>query len=77
MLPQGFLVNRGDLSVELSALPDAGATAYRAVRHARPALTPGETVVVIGAGGVGHFAIEILKATTNADHCRRRAAGGR
>lgn len=67
VLPQGFLVNRGDLSAELSApLPDAGATAYRAVRHARPALTPGETVVVIGAGGVGHFAIEILKATTNA-----------
>ena len=67
VLPQGFLVDRGDLSAQASApLPDAGATAYRAVRHARDVLTPGETVVVIGAGGVGHFAIEILKATTNA-----------
>lgn len=67
VLPQSFLVDRGDLSAELSApLPDAGATAFRAVRHAHPVLTPGETAVVIGAGGVGHFAIEILKATTNA-----------
>lgn len=67
-LRQELLVDRGDLSAELSApLPDAGATAYRAVRHARKVLTPGETVVVIGVGGVGHFAIEILEATTNAN----------
>lgn len=67
VLPQSFLVDRGNLSAELSApLPDAGATAFRAVRHARPVLSAGETAVVIGAGGVGHFAIEIIKATTNA-----------
>ena len=67
-LRQELLVDRGDLSAELSApLPDAGATAYRAVRHARKVLTPGETVVVIGVGVLGTSRSRILEATTNAN----------
>ncbi len=42
-------------------LTDAGATSYHAVRRALPRLTPGTTAVVIGAGGLGAFAIQFLK----------------
>jgi propanol-preferring alcohol dehydrogenase len=43
-------------------LTDAGATSYHAVRRALPRLTPGATAVVIGAGGLGAFAVQFLKA---------------
>jgi propanol-preferring alcohol dehydrogenase len=43
-------------------LTDAGATSYHAVRRALPKLTPGGTAVVIGAGGLGAFAVQFLKA---------------
>jgi alcohol dehydrogenase, propanol-preferring len=43
-------------------LTDAGATSYHAVRRVLPKLTPGATAVVIGAGGLGAFAIQFLKA---------------
>jgi propanol-preferring alcohol dehydrogenase len=43
-------------------LTDAGATSYHAVRRVLPRLTPGTTAVVIGAGGLGAFAIQFLKA---------------
>jgi len=42
-------------------LTDAGATSYHAVRRALPRLTPGTTAVVIGAGGLGAFAVQFLK----------------
>ena len=45
-------------------LADAGLTAYHAVEGARRCLTPGATAVVIGAGGVGHVALQVLRATT-------------
>jgi propanol-preferring alcohol dehydrogenase len=41
-------------------LTDAGATAYHAVRRALPRITPGGTVVVLGAGGLGGFAVQFL-----------------
>ncbi len=47
-------------------LTDAGATSMHAVRRVRPALGPGSTVVVIGVGGLGSFAVQILRATTEA-----------
>ncbi len=43
-------------------LTDAGATSYHAVRRVLPRLTPGGTAVVIGAGGLGAFAVQFLKA---------------
>ncbi len=52
-------------------LTDAGATTFHAVRRARPALDaaapgPDATVLVIGVGGLGAFAVQILRATTDA-----------
>jgi len=50
----------------VAALADAGLTAYHAVRKAVPLLYPGRTVVVIGAGGLGHIGIQCLLAMTAA-----------
>lgn len=59
------LVPLGDLDPVASvSLTDAGLTPYRAVKSALPKLVPGATAVVIGAGGLGHVAIQILRATT-------------
>lgn len=47
-------------------LTDAGATAYHAVRRVLPRLVPGSTAVVIGVGGLGAFAVQLLRALTPA-----------
>src|SRR5689334_8195152 len=47
-------------------LTDAGATAYHAVRRALPRIFPGGTAVVIGAGGLGAFAVQFLRLLTGA-----------
>ncbi|RBM12653.1 alcohol dehydrogenase [Prauserella sp. PE36] len=47
-------------------LTDAGLTPYHAVRRSWPKLVPGSTAVVIGVGGLGHLALQIVKATTAA-----------
>jgi NAD+-dependent secondary alcohol dehydrogenase Adh1 len=51
---------------DVAALADAGITAYHAVRKALPLLYPGTTVVVTGAGGLGHIGIQCLAALTAA-----------
>ncbi len=48
--------------VEAAPLADAGLTPYRAIKKTLPYLYPGGSVVVIGVGGLGHMAIQILKA---------------
>lgn len=48
--------------VDVAPLADAGITAYRAVKKAVPRLQAGTKTVVIGAGGLGHIAIQSLKA---------------
>ena len=50
---------------DLAPLTDAGLAAYRACRKLDP--RPGEVVVVIGAGGLGHLAIQILSAISPAE----------
>ena len=40
---------------------DAGITAYHAVKRLLPRLAPGSTAAVIGVGGVGHIALQLLK----------------
>jgi len=40
---------------------DAGVTAYHAVRKLAPQLLPGTTVALIGVGGVGHIALQLLR----------------
>ncbi len=47
-------------------LTDAGLTPYHAVRRSWPKMTPTSTVVVIGVGGLGHLAVQLVKATTSA-----------
>jgi NAD+-dependent secondary alcohol dehydrogenase Adh1 len=46
---------------------DAGLTAYHAAKKAAQHLLPGERVVVIGVGGLGHIAIQVLNALCGAD----------
>lgn len=47
-------------------LTDAGATSYHGVRKVLHKLTPGSTAVVIGAGGLGSFAVQLLRALSPA-----------
>jgi len=61
------LVPLGDLDpVAAAPLMCAGITTYHAVGQALGRLGPGSTAVVIGVGGLGHIAIQILKAMTPA-----------
>lgn len=62
-----LLVPLGDLDPVLAApLADAALTPYHAMAASLPALHPGSTAVVIGAGGLGHMAIQLLKALSPA-----------
>jgi alcohol dehydrogenase, propanol-preferring len=62
-----LLVPLGDLDPALAApLTDAGLTPYHAIKRSLPLLIPGSTAVVIGAGGLGHMAVQILKGLSPA-----------
>ena len=61
------LVPLGDLDpVAAVSLTDAGLTPYHAIVSSLGALPAGSTAVVIGAGGLGHVGIQILRAITGA-----------
>jgi propanol-preferring alcohol dehydrogenase len=45
-------------------LTDAGLTPYHAVKRSLPLMGPGSSTVVIGVGGLGHLAIQLLAALT-------------
>lgn len=47
-------------------LTDAGATSQHAVRRVLPHLAPGAVAVVLGAGGLGSFAVQLLRAQSGA-----------
>jgi len=60
---------------------DAGTTSYHAVARVKDKLTLGRTVLVIGAGGLGGFAVQYLKLLTSSrilvtdiDDIKRRRA---
>ena len=62
-----LLIPIGDLDpVTAAPLTDAGLTPYHAIKHSMPHLVPGSTAVVIGVGGLGHMAIQMLGALTEA-----------
>jgi alcohol dehydrogenase, propanol-preferring len=62
-----LLVPLGDLDPRDAApLCDAALTPYHAIRLQRSLLVPGSTAVVIGCGGLGHMAVQILRAVTAA-----------
>ena len=72
-----LLAPLGDLDpVDAAPLTDAGITPYHAVKRSLPLLVPGSTAVVIGAGGLGHMAIQILARADPSDAGRRRPARG-
>ncbi|GAB2761492.1 NAD(P)-dependent alcohol dehydrogenase [Terrabacter sp. AAH1] len=52
---------------DVAALADAGLTAYHAAAKAARRLSPRDRVVVIGAGGLGHIGIQVLRALTPAE----------
>lgn len=61
------LIPLGDLDPVASvSLTDAALTPYHAIKTSLSKLGAGSTVVTIGAGGLGHMAIQILKAITGA-----------
>lgn len=58
-----FLIPLGDLDpCEAAPLTDAGLTPYHAIKRSLHRLVPGSTTVVIGVGGLGHMAVQILRA---------------
>jgi alcohol dehydrogenase, propanol-preferring len=57
-----FLVPLGSLSpVKAAPLTDAALTPYHAIKRALPLLTAGTTAVVLGVGGLGHMAVQLLR----------------
>lgn len=57
-----FLVPLGSLSPATAApLTDAALTPYHAIKRALPLLTPDATVVVVGVGGLGHMAVQLVR----------------
>jgi NAD+-dependent secondary alcohol dehydrogenase Adh1 len=48
--------------VDVAPYADAGLTAMHAVKKLVPRLGPGTTAVLIGVGGVGHIALQLVKA---------------
>lgn len=66
-VPARQLYPIGTLDVAQAApLTDAGLTPYHAIQLSRDTLRPGSWCVVIGVGGLGHMALQILRATTAA-----------
>jgi NAD+-dependent secondary alcohol dehydrogenase Adh1 len=66
---------------EVAPHADAGLTAYHAVRRLAHLAVPGTTAVVIGVGGVGHIALQLLRElgssaliAVDTDERRRRLA---
>lgn len=51
---------------DAAPLTDAGLTPYHAVARSWTKLHPTATAVVIGVGGLGHMAVQIIKQTTGA-----------
>ncbi len=51
---------------EAAPLTDAGLTPYHAIKSALPVLGAGSTAVVVGAGGLGHVGIQMIKALSGA-----------
>lgn len=53
--------------IKAGPLTDAGATSYHAVKRVLPKLVPGSSVIVIGAGGLGSYAIQFISAMSSAN----------
>jgi propanol-preferring alcohol dehydrogenase len=66
-VPERLLVPLGGLDpIDAAPLTDAALTPYHAIKRSLPRLIPGTTAVVIGAGGLGHVALQLLDALSPA-----------
>ncbi|WP_405182716.1 alcohol dehydrogenase catalytic domain-containing protein [Nocardia sp. NBC_01377] len=66
-IPASSFVPIGDLDyAEAAPLADAALTSCHVIRGVAHLLRPGSTAVVIGVGGLGHVAVQILTATSAA-----------
>lgn len=62
-----LLVPLGDLDPATTApLSDAALTPYHAIKTALPLMSPDATVLVLGVGGLGHMAVQILRCLSAA-----------
>ena len=68
--------------VDVAPHADAGLTAYHAVRRLAHLAVPGSTAVLLGVGGVGHIALQLLRElgsstviAIDTDERRRNLAG--
>ncbi|MBJ7328591.1 MAG: NAD(P)-dependent alcohol dehydrogenase [Solirubrobacteraceae bacterium] len=62
-----LLLPLGDLDPrEAAPLSDAALTPYHAIKRSLGRLGPGSSAVVVGVGGLGHMAVQILRAMTPA-----------
>jgi propanol-preferring alcohol dehydrogenase len=63
---EGYLLALPDGLDPVRAAPitDAALTPYHAIRRSLPKLTPDATALLIGAGGLGHLGIQLLKELT-------------
>jgi alcohol dehydrogenase, propanol-preferring len=60
-----YLVDIDGLEADRAApLSDAALTPYHAIKQAAGHLRPGATAVVVGVGGIGHMATQLLSALT-------------
>lgn len=65
-----YLYPIGDLDpIKAAPLGCGGLTAYRAAKHSLPWLGEGKRALVIGAGGLGQFAIQYLRFLSDATVC--------
>lgn len=61
VVPAQYLLALGDLDpVSAAPLADAGMTAHHAIRNSRDVLRQEATALVIGIGGLGHVAVQLL-----------------
>ena len=61
-----YLVPLGDLEPrEAAPLCDAGLTPYHAIARSLPLLRPDAIAAVIGVGGLGHLAVQMLRALSS------------
>jgi len=64
--PNDLIPLDGIVPVQAAVMADAGLTAYHAVTPETKDIDNADTLVIIGAGGVGHLAIQILRVQSHA-----------
>lgn len=64
--PRLLVLSASSDPITAASLTDAGLTPYHAVKRSLHRLVPGSTALVIGIGGLGHMAVQLIKALSPA-----------